>query len=147
MNRDTVSLEVARELQAAGYKNDNCCFWWYLAPGDVWLLGDSAEMMNNGVQVSRTTAPQFQNIGAPTATRLAEELPMRMKYNIPGLLNDCTLVIWKLISEDKNTFAVFYEGETFTNPSPNTEVIPRQIGTLPDALGKMMVYLLTNKLI
>lgn len=63
MNKDVVSLEIAKELQEAGYTSE-CEYWWTLdeesALGHMYL-----DKFLKGLS----------EYPAPTATQLAEELP------------------------------------------------------------------------
>lgn len=66
MNKNYVSLEVAKKLQEAGYKSECESKWWW--PGTraepIWFLTNK----------SHKTTTYWTSIPAPSAVQLAEEM-------------------------------------------------------------------------
>lgn len=113
------SLELAKRLKELGVKQESLCHW-YQGVGGEWYLGDTAEMMNNAVEISHMTAPQFNSASAFTVAELGEMLPRGFASHKYG--NN-----WYSLSRNKKR---------------DTEAT-----TEADARAKMLIYLLENKLI
>lgn len=69
LEKQVVSLELAKRLKELGVRQDSL-FHWYQGLGGWWYLGDTAEMMNNAVEISHMTAPQFNSASAFTVAEL-----------------------------------------------------------------------------
>lgn len=151
MNKDCVSLEVAKKLQKAGYKT-NGQFYYEKCPeaydSNTYTLSDSNWHDKWTGEWGDCHKLLDQNpIPAPTATQLAEELPIAIPEDI-NFKDDQTWYSLKIESwNDKITrWCVFYSDKNGKPYNPiNTSIIFAR--TLPDALGLMMVYLLENNLI
>jgi len=125
--KDCVSLEVAQKLQKAGW-NKISYFWWVKdgKTDNGWSCLHESDVFQIGKDV-------FEKIKTPTATQLAEELPVEIPAKRGGEIFG--LQMWRRFEG----WDIFYENET---------TLASIFGsTLPDALGLMMVYLLENKLI
>lgn len=73
LNNLVTSLELSKRLKELGVPQDSL-FWWYRAPQNAMMLGTGVDMMTNGVQMSKTTAPLYENYSAYTAGELGEML-------------------------------------------------------------------------
>lgn len=145
--KDCVSLEVAQKLQKAGWKG-GAEYRYELwgrnrKDGGEYLLKKSilnilAPWMNNS-----------DNIPAPTATQLAEELPEKLEYD--G--KEYGLRIKPQSKKNKKQWQVKYvtrSDRDSVRQKGHYAILPTYFPnqkTLPDALGLMMEYLLIKKLI
>lgn len=126
--RDCISLEVAKELQEAGYTNE--CEYEYSTTQNGLNQSFHATLKSDHTNYN---SPFYLTYPAPTATQLAEELPTRCPiHNEPLLIGPAF--------KDKE-FCVGY-GNHMELQGCHVE-----FGRFPDALGKIMVYLLKSKLI
>lgn len=142
--KDCISLEVAQKLQKAGYKSEHEYYWlivldnFNVAP--ELRRGKRTEGKSGNYGSSDRGDWEEKVYSAPTATQLAEELPARIKDG----------EYWSVLQIHKHanfeaTYTTYKEGIGYI--FGGYEKGSRHHGTLPDALGLMMVYLLENKLI
>lgn len=71
LEEQVCSLELAQKLKELGVKQESH-FSWYRGVGNIFILGTNVEVLNNGVQVSRTTAPQFEEYSAFTVAEFGQ---------------------------------------------------------------------------
>lgn len=126
MNKDFVSLEMAKELQRAGFKE--CEYSWLEEYERGGGLSGSFVLVETSLKSQSLRAGQVL-YPAPTTTELAIWLPQQIE--------GCWLQIDKVPG---GTWEVSYSG---VSDSINYQ----KSDTLPDALAKMAVYLLDNALL
>lgn len=132
-----VSLELAKELKAKGYKQEGE-FWWNLAfetliPKINLSYHPVLEKYENQHKAFYKATGRL--ISAPLAVELLERLPKRLKYK--GVISALT------ISTSISTFAIYYSeiGGEHRSFLWNEDVI------LPNALAKMWLYFTKQGLI
>jgi hypothetical protein len=139
IDEQVCSVELAKRLRDLGAKQDSY-FSWYQDVGGYWTLGDPAEVMNNAVDIGRTTAPQFNSASAFTVAELGEMLPAGV-FEISRINQ----------KEDRaHPFHVKYDDNDELGPTIYTIECGRfraREKTEADARAKMLTYLLENGII
>jgi len=115
----TVSLETAKLLKEAGFRQEGGWYWTQHKVDTKNCILNLGKFNPDGC---------FHNFYAPTTDELLEELPYRINYQSH----------WGYLSIDKtNTpeYIVGYRGEG------HKTLWAKEIGTLPEALARMWLWL------
>jgi len=124
LQQQVVNLELSKKLKGLGFKQESY-FHWYQGGGGEWYLGDTTEMMNNAIEISHLTAPQFNSYSAYTVAELGEMLSS-YKYN------------WQ---NYKGSDGQWVLGDYILSLPPTKGI------TEADARAKMLIYLKENNLL
>lgn len=127
----TTSLELSKKLKELGFPQESL-FSWQIHEKNDGVCDEIAEIVK--IVYPKTPAWEFNYYAAPTAEELLEWLPERIEHDGKFYF----LTFWKRQSGE---IAVKYK------PNEGRSYLPVQIGTLKNALAKMVIYLAKNKII
>lgn len=132
MNKDCVSLEVAKKLQEVGYKNR--ADYYYVAKAKDESKGYNL-YQNPKLPWTPETYWSCEFLPAPTATQLAEELPayLVLKGDVATFTID---------KSEELGYACWYDAV-----DRSKSMKPQVSMSFPDCLGLMMCYFIENELL
>lgn len=145
LDQQVVSLETAKRLKELGVKQES--YFYFILHGEEWQM-EGRELFDavDGEWGCGCSVEDLEHISAFTSGELGEMLPWRLK-NL-GTLNNAELVITKLVNvEGTPLWNVAYWDEDKGLYNGMVIRIKNEPNNLADAMGKMLIYLIENKLI
>lgn len=142
------NLELSKRLKELGVKQESLFYWYRMSRG-MFALGDASDVMNNGEQINKTTAPQWEEYSAFTVAELGEMLPEFIwDKSEKDKRKSIKKYFMSFVSDDDNIKKVVYKSNNDDGMDDGWIVCDDENAhTEADARVKMIIYLIENKLI